>query len=145
MYVKATRTHSPSSVLRHVGMEQGGLRVLRTKKHLSAYQARWNTAKEKSTEMRQKYQSESNQLDRTDFDSKDYRILDMQCERTRINYKKVQAKAEECYAKLKLEEEYCAQMHSFEIQSLRHWASRMMKIINAVRTEAKRTPKERNA
>lgn len=114
-------------------------------KHLKAYQDKWNRAKEKSTQLWQKYQSLSNQLDMTDFNSEEYRVLDIQCEQTKIDYENAHEETEECYAILKMEEKDCAHVHYFEMQFLLLWAAKMMEITDAIRIDAKRLLKETNA
>ena len=112
------------------------------KSHLKTYQNKWNKAKEKSTKLWQKYQSESNRLDMMDFNSEEYRILDVQCEQTKLAYDKAHEETELCYAMLKSEQEYCAHVHYFEMQFLELWAAKMMQITEAVRIDAKRLLKE---
>lgn len=114
-------------------------------KHLKAYQDKWNRAKEKSTQLWQEYQSLSNRLDMMDFNSEDYRVSDIRCEQTKIDYENAHEETEECYAILKMEEKDCAHVHYFEMQFLLLWAEKMMEITNAIRTDAKRLLKERNA
>ena len=114
-------------------------------KHLKTYQNKWNRAKEKSTKLWHEYQSLSNRLDMTDFNSEDYRVLDIQCERAKMYYEIAHEKTEECYAILKTEEKDCAHVHYFEMQFLLLWAAKMMEITDAIRTDAKRLLKERNA
>ena len=113
--------------------------------HLKAYQDKWNRAKEKSTKLWQEYQSLSNRLDMMDFNSEEYRILDIQCERTKADYEMAHEKTEECYAILKMEEKDCAHVHYFEMQFLLLWAAKMMEITDAIRIDAKRLLKETNA
>lgn len=114
-------------------------------KHLKVYQDKWNRAKEESTKLWQEYQSLSNRLDMTDFNSEEYRILDIRCEQTKIDYENAHEKTEECYAILKMEEKDCAHVHYFKMQFLLLWAAKMMEITDAIRTDAKRLLKERNA
>ena len=114
-------------------------------KHLKSYQDKWNRAKEKSTQLWQEYQSLSNRLDIMDFNSEEYRGLDIRCERTKIDYENAHEETEECYAILKMEEKDCAHVHYFEMQFLLLWAAKMMEITDAIRIDAKRLLKERNA
>lgn len=114
-------------------------------KHLKAYQDKWNRAKEKSTQLWQEYQSLSNRLDMMDFYLEEYRVLDIRCEQTKIDYENAHEETEECYAMLKMEEKDCAHVHYFEMQFLLLWATKMMEITDAIRTDAKRLLKERNA
>lgn len=114
-------------------------------RHLKAYQDKWNRAKEKSTKLWQEYQSLSNRLDMMDFNSEDYRVLDIRCEKTKIDYENAHEETEECYAILKMKEKDCAHVHYFEMQFLLLWAAKMMEITDAIRTDAKRLLKERNA
>ena len=114
-------------------------------KHLKSYQDKWNRAKEKSTQLWQEYQSLSNRLDMMDFNSEEYRGLDIRCEQTKIDYENAHEETEECYAILKMEEKDCAHVHYFEMQFLLLWAAKMMEITDAIRIDAKRLLKERNA
>lgn len=115
------------------------------RKHLRAYQDKWNKAKEKSTKLLQKYQSESNRLDMMDFTSEEYQELDFQCEETKDEYEDAQEKTDRYYTLLKLEQESCVQVHYFEMQFLELWASKMLEITEAVRSDAKRLLKGGNA
>ncbi len=115
------------------------------RKHLKVYQDKWNKAKDKSTKLWQKYQSESNRLDMMDFNSKEYQVLDFQCEKTKVEYEDAHEKTDQYYTLLKLEKESCAHVHYFEMQFLELWASKMLEITEAVRSDAKRLLKGMNA
>ena len=114
-------------------------------RHLKAYQDKWNRAKEKSTKLWKEYQSLSNRLDMMDFNSEEYRALDVECERTKEGYKMANEKTEECYAILKMEEKDCAHVHYFEMQFLLLWAAKMIDITDAIRIDTKHLLKETNA
>ena len=113
--------------------------------HLKPYQEKWDKAMKKSTKLWQKYQSESNRLDMMDFRSEEFNVLDVQCDQTKLAYEKAHEETDTCYYALKSEQEYCAHVHYFEMQFLELWATKMLQITDAVRTDAKRILKEANA
>lgn len=113
--------------------------------HLKAYREKWDKAKDMSTKLWQKYQSESNRLDMMNLGSEEYRILDVQCEQTKLAYDKAHEQTNISYDLFKLEQEHCAHIHYFDIQFLELWATKMMQITEAVRSDAKRLLKETKA
>lgn len=113
-------------------------------KHLASYKCQWDAAKDKATELWNKYQSESNRLDFMDMQSEEYKELDAQCDQSHLLYNEAHKYGDELYQIYKSEQKKCILVYYFEMPFLELWGAKMSKIINAVLKDVDWLKKEAN-
>ena len=100
--------------------------------HLKEYKERWDAAKDKTTNLWRKYQTESNRLDMMDFNSEDFKTLDAQCDNIKLAYDEAHKQGEELYGIYRQEQLKCGQVHYFEMQFLELLIRKISKLVDVI-------------
>ena len=110
--------------------------------HLKEYKERWDAAKDKATNLWREYQTESNRLDMMDFNSKDFKTLDAQCDNIKLAYYEAHRQGEELYSIYRQEQLKCGQVHYFEMQFLELLICKISKLLDVILKSGEHLEKE---
>lgn len=100
--------------------------------HLTSYKTQWDAAKEKATKLWQQYQSESNRLDMMGYNDEEFKVLDAQCDQTKLSYDKAHKQNEEAYNIYRREQIKCGRIHFFEMQFLELLILKLSKLVDVI-------------
>lgn len=110
--------------------------------HLKAYKDKYELIKEKATKLWQEYQSQSKRLDMMSYDDENFKVLDAQCDQTKLTYDIVHKQNDEAFNIYRKEQMKYSHVHFFEMQFLELLILKLSKLVEVILNDKELLGKE---
>lgn len=110
--------------------------------HLKVYKDKYELIKEKATKLWQEYQSQSKRLDMMSYDDENFKVLDAQCDQTKLIYDIVHKQNDEAFNIYRKEQMKYSHVHFFEMQFLELLILKLSKLVEVILNDKELLGKE---
>ena len=110
--------------------------------HLKVYKDKYELIKEKATKLWQEYQSQSKRLDMMSYDDENFKVLDAQCDQTKLTYDIVHKQNDEAFNIYRKEQMKYSHIHFFEMQFLELLILKLSKLVEVILNDKELLGKE---
>ena len=104
--------------------------------------AEYELIKEKATKLWQEYQSQSKRLDMMSYDDENFKVLDAQCDQTKLTYDIVHKQNDEAFNIYRKEQMKYSHVHFFEMQFLELLILKLSKLVEVILNDKELLGKE---